>query len=131
MEPTVQPGLAAIGRRQISFGFLATAARLRGGSVSVAVNRAGNGMSMARSAKAGDTAAERVEKTFHRWKRHRLPDKTAFYHTGLDIAYRRGGLPERIALLRLRYRRSDWRRNVLLLRVEIVQLFKLAGRLRP
>jgi hypothetical protein len=82
---------------------------------------------MTRSGKAGDTAAERVEKTFHRWKRHRLPDKTAFYHTGLDIAYRRGGLPERIALTRLRYQRSALRRNMLLVRVRIVRLFTLAG----
>lgn len=49
------------------------------------------------------TAAKRVYHTFARWKRHRVPDDTALYHTLLDIRYRRGGFPERFALFRLRW----------------------------
>jgi hypothetical protein len=59
------------------------------------------------------TASERVLETFLRWKRHRVPDRTAFYHTALDIRYRRGGLPERAALVKLRYRRSNFRARVI------------------
>jgi hypothetical protein len=58
------------------------------------------------------TASERVLETFLQWKRKQVPDRTAFYHTALDIRYRRGGLPERAALVRLRYRRSNFRAKV-------------------
>ena len=75
-------------------------------------------------------AAERVHRTFHQWKRKQIPDRTAFYHTALDIAYRHGGLPERLALLHLRYRRSTWRGKILLARDRISRLFRLGGRLR-
>jgi len=60
--------------------------------------------------------AERVRETFARWKRFRVPDRTAFYHTALDIKYRRGGLPEKIALLHLRYERSNFRNRLITLR---------------
>lgn len=46
-------------------------------------------------------AVDRVYQTFARWKRHKLPDETALYHTRLDIRYRRGGLSERLAFFRL------------------------------
>lgn len=75
-------------------------------------------------------AAERVHRTFDQWKRKQIPDKTAFYHTALDIAYRHGGLPERLALLHLRYRRSAWRGKILLASDKISRLVKLGGRLR-
>jgi hypothetical protein len=61
---------------------------------------------------ARKTASERVLETFLQWKRKRIPDRTAFYHTALDIRYRRGGLPERAALVQLRYRRSNLRARV-------------------
>ena len=50
--------------------------------------------------------AERVAVTFQQWKNLRIPDETAFYHTALDIKYRHGGLPEKIALAQLRCQRS-------------------------
>jgi|tagenome__1003787_1003787.scaffolds.fasta_scaffold17993325_1 hypothetical protein len=75
-------------------------------------------------------AAERVHKTFWRWKRLQVPDKTAFYHTALDIAYRRGGLPERLALRRLRYQRSALRGRLLHLRDRMGRLFQFGPRLR-
>ena len=62
------------------------------------------------------TPADRVGETFKQWKRHKIPDRTAFYHTALDIKYRRGGLPERVALAHLRYKRSSLRNKVLTLR---------------
>ena len=48
-------------------------------------------------------ARDRVHQTFAQWKRHKVPDQTALYHTLLDIRYRRGGFAERLALLRLRW----------------------------
>jgi hypothetical protein len=76
-------------------------------------------------------AVERVHKTFLQWKRHKIPDRTAFYHTALDIRYRRGGLPERLALLQLRYQRSVWRGKMIRFRSQISQVFKFAIWLRP
>jgi hypothetical protein len=76
------------------------------------------------------SAAERVHKTFWRWKRLQIPDDTAFYHTALDIAYRRGGLPERLALRRLRYQRSVRRARLLFLRNRMARLFQFGPRLR-
>ena len=75
-------------------------------------------------------AAERVHRTFQQWKRKQIPDRTAFYHTALDITYRHGGLPERLALLHLRYRRSVWRGRILLARDGMLRLVKPGGRLR-
>jgi hypothetical protein len=49
--------------------------------------------------------ARRVRDNFENWKRLNLPDNSAFYHTALDIKYRRGGITEKIALLRLRQQR--------------------------
>lgn len=75
-------------------------------------------------------AAERVHTTFMQWKRKQIPDKTAFYHTSLDIAYRRGGFPERLALIRLRYQRSAQRARLLFLRDRVARLFQFGPRLR-
>ena len=75
-------------------------------------------------------AAERVHRTFHQWKRRQIPDKTAFYHTALDIAYRRGGMLERLALRHLRYQRSVLRARILLVRNRLSQVLKLTIRLR-
>ncbi|HEX3538626.1 MAG TPA: hypothetical protein VHU15_17840 [Stellaceae bacterium] len=76
-------------------------------------------------------AAERVYTTFMQWKRKQIPDKTAFYHTALDIAYRRGGVPERFALLLLRYQRSAVRGKMILFRAHMLQVLRLSARFRP
>ena len=49
------------------------------------------------------SARDRVHQTFAQWKRHKVPDQTALYHTLLDIRYRRGGFMERLALVQLRW----------------------------
>ena len=41
--------------------------------------------------------------TFAKWKRHKVSDEIAVYHTMLDIRYRRGGFAERLAFIRLRW----------------------------
>jgi hypothetical protein len=60
--------------------------------------------------------SETVSETFAKWKRCQVPDRTAFYHTALDIKYRRGGLAEKIALAQLRYQRSSFRNRIRSLR---------------
>ena len=57
------------------------------------------------------SAADRVGETFRRWKALQIPDRTALYHTALDIKYRHGGLAEKMALVQLRYRMSGFRNN--------------------
>ena len=65
-------------------------------------------------------SSEKVTDTFAKWKRCQIPDRTAFYHTALDIKYRRGGLAEKIALAQLRYQRSSFREKVRTLRESLL-----------